>query len=112
MRKTIPPKEVEIKMNTETIRLPTNAYVILDYLRENGPKTQKALDNELSFSLRALRYALERLERGGLVEKRANLVDMRSLYLCLTALGKEVIEGSSPALSALLGSQEDETVPA
>ncbi len=50
------------------------------YINSQGPKTQKELKIDLNLSLRALRYALRRMELRGVINKRANLSDMRSLY--------------------------------
>lgn len=61
-------------------KLPTNAMTIMRYIESQGPKTQKELKIDLNLSLRALRYALRRMELRGVIRKRANLSDMRSLY--------------------------------
>lgn len=61
-------------------KLPANAMTIMRYIENQGPKTQKELKTDLNLSLRALRYALRRMELRGVIIKRANLSDMRSLY--------------------------------
>ena len=61
-------------------KLPKNAMTIMRYIDVHGPKTQKELGIDLNLSLRALRYALRRMEMRGVINKRANLSDMRSLY--------------------------------
>ncbi|MCY3414084.1 MAG: helix-turn-helix transcriptional regulator [Candidatus Heimdallarchaeota archaeon] len=65
-------------------KLPENAKELLRYIDAHGPRTQKQLYRELDLTLRALRYSLEKLERVGLLVKRPNLIDMRSLYYVLT----------------------------
>lgn len=64
----------------QLFRLPKNAITIMRYIDSQGPKTQKELKFDLDLSLRALRYALRRMELRGVINKRANLSDMRSLF--------------------------------
>ena len=64
-------------------KLPKNALMIMSYLEKQGPKTQKQMYDELNLSLRALRYALRRAELSGVIKKKANLSDMRSLFYTL-----------------------------
>ena len=61
-------------------KLPKNALTIMRYIQREGPKTQKDLFEELNLTLRSLRYALRRMELRGVISKKANLVDMRSLF--------------------------------
>ncbi len=61
-------------------KLPKNAIEIMKLIEMQGPKTQKQLYEELNLSLRALRYALRRMELRGVISKKANLSDMRSLF--------------------------------
>lgn len=65
-------------------KLPKNALMIMSYIENQGPATQKTLYSELNLSLRALRYALRRMELRGVIFKKANLTDMRSLYYTLS----------------------------
>ncbi len=70
-------------------RIPTNGIMILKHINSLGPQTQKLMHSQFNISLRALRYALDKLEKEGYLIKRSNLVDMRSPYYCITPSGKE-----------------------
>lgn len=89
-------------------KLPTNAVHLIRFIHQEGPKTQKQLSHELTLTLRALRYALDRLEKRGFLVKRANLSDMRSLYYVLTIPHNEVEGVISQELGTPLASISQE----
>ncbi|MHA1114854.1 MAG: winged helix-turn-helix transcriptional regulator [Candidatus Heimdallarchaeum aukensis] len=56
---------------------------LIQLLEEKGPLTQKQLIIESEIPARTARYALKRLIEMGLIIKRNNLADMRSVYYFL-----------------------------
>ncbi|MHA1305273.1 MAG: winged helix-turn-helix transcriptional regulator [Candidatus Heimdallarchaeaceae archaeon] len=53
---------------------------LIRLLEKKGPLTQKELIIESEIPARTARYALKRLIEMGLIIKRSNLADMRSVY--------------------------------
>lgn len=70
--------------------LPKNAYTIIEYIQVHGPQTQKTLNDQFDITLRALRYALDKLEKARILIKRPNLKDMRSPFYVLRINGEEL----------------------
>ncbi len=60
--------------------IPHSGKKLLQILDEKGPMTQKSLIQESEVPARTARYALRRLMEMGLIIKRCNLSDMRSVY--------------------------------
>ena len=60
--------------------IPISGKKLLSILEEKGPLTQKELIEESEIPARTARYALRRLIDMGLIVKRCNLSDMRSVY--------------------------------
>ena len=85
-------------------KLPKNAIRLIRIIYLEGPKTQKQLAHELTLTLRALRYALDRLEKKGFLVKKANLSDMRSLFYVLNIPHNEVESVISQELGTSLAS--------
>ncbi len=56
---------------------------LIEILEEKGPLTQKELIIKSEVPARTARYALKRLLELGLIVKRSNLADMRSVYYFL-----------------------------
>jgi len=63
--------------------LPSSGKKILSILEKHGPLTQKELIKASEIPARTARYALRRLIEMGLIVKRCNLSDMRSVYYFL-----------------------------
>ena len=57
-----------MKTIQQNYKLPKNAIYLMHYFAAHGAKTQKSLNRELNLTLRALRYALDRLEGRSLIE--------------------------------------------
>lgn len=65
----------------ELADLPPSAKLVYKVLEYNGPLTQKAIVEESMLSARTVRYALERLEKIGVVEEDVYFADARqNLY--------------------------------
>lgn len=61
--------------------LPPSAKLVFKVLEYDGPLTQKRIVEESMLSARTVRYALERLQEGGYVDKSVYFKDARqSLY--------------------------------
>jgi DNA-binding MarR family transcriptional regulator len=71
---------------TDVIRVSHSAEAILTLLRQRGtPLAVREIKEELPYSERTIHYALRQLRQHELIEKRANLQDLReSLYLLAT----------------------------
>mgnify|MGYP002760251032 FL=1 len=77
--------------------LPPSAKLVFKVLEYNGPLTQKGIVEESMLSARTVRYALERLERIGLVEEDVYFADARQNIYELTPQAIEAIENSEAA---------------
>ena len=66
--------------NTE---VPVSGQKLIAILGKKGPLTQKELIQESDIPARTARYALKRLMEMGLIIKRSNLQDMRSVFYFL-----------------------------
>jgi DNA-binding MarR family transcriptional regulator len=61
--------------------LPPSAKLVFKVLEHDGPLTQKGIVEESMLSARTVRYALERLERIGIVDEDVYFADARqNLY--------------------------------
>ena len=58
----------------------TSSHKLLTVLEHKGRLTQKELISEVDLPSRTIRYALKRLIEMGLIIRRNNLQDMRSVY--------------------------------
>jgi DNA-binding MarR family transcriptional regulator len=74
--------------------LPPSAKLVFKVLEYNGTLTQKGIVEESMLSARTVRYALERLERIGLVEEDVYFADARQNIYELTPQAVEAIENS------------------
>ncbi|MFC7042061.1 ArsR family transcriptional regulator [Halonotius aquaticus] len=74
--------------------LPPSAKLVFKVLEYNGTLTQKGIVEESMLSARTVRYALERLERIGLVEEDVYFADARQNIYELTPQAAEAIENS------------------
>ncbi|RJX52011.1 MarR family transcriptional regulator [Halonotius pteroides] len=77
--------------------LPPSAKLVFKVLEYNGTLTQKGIVEESMLSARTVRYALERLERIGLVEEDVYFADARQNIYELTPQAIEAIENSEAA---------------
>jgi DNA-binding MarR family transcriptional regulator len=66
--------------------------LILRFLGEEDQLTVSALAKRSELDMATLTGILDRLEGAGLIERKTNPVDRRSLYICLTRRGKETAE--------------------
>jgi len=66
--------------------------LILRFLGEEDQLTVSALAKRSELDMATLTGILDRLEGAGLIERKTNPVDRRSLYICLTPRGKETAE--------------------
>lgn len=66
--------------NEPLFQLPKHSILIFRLIEREGSQTQKDLAEKLNLSLRSLRYTLRRMELRGVISKKANLKDMRSLF--------------------------------
>ncbi|MCG3220385.1 MAG: winged helix-turn-helix transcriptional regulator [Candidatus Heimdallarchaeota archaeon] len=60
--------------------IPVSGKKLLSILEKKGPLTQKQLIKASAIPARTARYALRRLIELGLIVKRSNLSDMRSVF--------------------------------
>lgn len=74
--------------------LPPSAKLVFKVLEYNGTLTQKGIVEESMLSARTVRYALERLERIGLVEEDVYFADARQNIYELTPQAEAAIEDS------------------
>ena len=63
--------------------VPISGKKLMAILGEKGPLTQKELIQASDIPARTARYALKRLIEMGLIIKRSNLADMRSVFYFL-----------------------------
>ena len=77
--------------------LPPSAKLVFKVLEYNGTLTQKGIVEESMLSARTVRYALERLERIGLVEEDVYFADARQNIYELTPQAIEAIENNEAA---------------
>lgn len=68
--------------------LPLSGKKLLSILEIKGPLTQKQLIKASEIPARTARYALRRLIEMGLIIKRCNLSDMRSVYYFLVTINQ------------------------
>ena len=81
--------------------LPPSAKLVYKVLEYDGPLTQKGIVEESMLSARTVRYALERLEGCGLVDKSVYFADARqSLYDLDTEAEESAPEQSADAEAA------------
>lgn len=73
-------------MKEKKFSLSESAIRIADYLEVNGQKTQKQVIQEMSLSVRTVRYGVRRLKENGLVRSIPNMMDLRSVYYERTEL--------------------------
>ncbi len=74
--------------------LPPSAKLVFKVLEYNGTLTQKGIVEESMLSARTVRYALERLERVGVVDEDIYFADARQNIYELTAKADRALENS------------------
>ena len=88
--------------DVETLEdLPPSAKLVFKVLEYNGALTQKGIVEESMLSARTVRYALERLERIGVVDEDVYFADARQNLYELTEPATEVsVEDGEACCSA------------
>ena len=61
----------------------TSSHILMTVLEKKNPLTQKELIKKAALPARTVRYALKRLIELGIIIRRNNLQDMRSVYYFL-----------------------------
>ena len=67
-------------MSVDVQELPKSSQKIYEIVKKKGPLTQKDVIEESDIPARTARYAIKRLIELGLIVKRSNLSDMRSVF--------------------------------
>ena len=78
----------------QLIDLPPSAKLVFKVLEYNGTLTQKGIVEESMLSARTVRYALERLERIGVVDEDVYFADARQNIYGLTPKADLALENS------------------
>ena len=77
-------------------------FAIMEVLHHKGPLLLGEVQRKILASSGGVTYLVDRLERNGLVERRACLTDRRARYAALTPKGEELIERIFPEHAAAL----------
>jgi MarR family transcriptional regulator, 2-MHQ and catechol-resistance regulon repressor len=77
-------------------------FAIMEVLHHRGPLLLGEVQRKILASSGGVTYLVDRLERAGLVERRACPTDRRARYAALTAKGTELMERIFPKHAAAL----------
>jgi MarR family transcriptional regulator, 2-MHQ and catechol-resistance regulon repressor len=86
----------------ETVQVCPSDFVVLESLLHKGPMTVSAIGRKVMLSSGSTTTAVDRLEKRGLVERRADDRDRRVAVVALTPAGRMVIEPAYKAHAVAL----------